>query len=82
MRALFPASSVCGWFTVGIEPRSSDDFDGRLSIRESACLDMAQSGNHSQAALLIAPPFRLPSCARVMTPDEEHVSMSEETIRR
>ncbi|MDJ0763059.1 MAG: hypothetical protein QNJ97_08740 [Myxococcota bacterium] len=34
-----------------------------------------------KAAVLIAPPFRLPSCARVMTPDQEHVSMSEETIR-
>lgn len=80
-RSLFPAFGVCGWSTVGIEPRNSDDCDGRLSIRESAFLDMAQSENRSQAALLIAPPFRLPSCARVMTPDKEHVSMSEETIR-
>lgn len=30
---------------------------------------------------LIAPPFRMPSCARAMTPDKEHVSMSEETVR-
>ena len=80
--SLFPSSGLCGWSTISIEPRSSDDFDGRLSIRESAFLDMAQSVNRSQAALVIAPPFRLPSCARVITPDQEHVSMSEETIRR
>lgn len=46
--SLFPVSGVCGWSTIGDEPRSSDDVDGRLSIRESAFLDMAQSENRSQ----------------------------------
>ena len=35
----------------------------------------------SSAETLIAPPFRIPPCARATRPEEEHVSMAEETSR-
>jgi hypothetical protein len=34
-----------------------------------------------RAELLMAPPLRIPPCARAPRPDKEHVSMTEETAR-